>query len=184
MINLTFNKEQISNIIESSPLINIDKTMYAQLSNPKIINKKIQIRYKSPEYGEEDIDIIPQKILYENKKVYLRCFNFKYNSSGLLDFERILKINNINMSENYTPTSSYKVVYELLGNIIPLFERQDYEKILEQSKDKIVIEATVENEFFFIQRIIQFGVNFRIISPEFFKEKLINKIKSIQRVYK
>ena len=42
----------------------------------------------------------------------------------------------------------------------------------------------MENEFCFIQRILLLGSDFKINSPEFFREKLINKLKLIQKGYK
>ena len=84
----------------------------------------------------------------------------------------------------YNKNSSYKVVYELLGNSKNIFKIQKNEEIISRNTNSIKIEALVDNEFLFIQRLLLFGTDFKIISPDFFREKLIDKIKLIQKGYK
>ncbi len=180
---LTFNDYETDYIDNTRPLINIDKKIYKQLSNPKIRNKKIKIVYNSPKFGEELICVIPHKIVYENNKVYLWCFSERYNTNSLLNVERIKQIAEIDISQNYECFSLYNVIYELYADAKISYTKQDNETVIENNSDKMVINATVDNEFLFIQRMLQFGTNFKIISPNFFKEKLINKLKLIQKGY-
>ena len=180
---MTFDDEKISYINNTQPLKTIDKKILYELSKPEILNKKIQISYKSPEFGEENFYIVPKRIIYENEKVYLWCYNCKYEGYGLLNTERILKINAVDISKNVTVASHYNVVYELTGDIVKSFEAKEYETILDKTAEKITINAKIENEFLFIQRILQFGADFKVLSPDFFREILINKIKLIQKGY-
>lgn len=181
---LTFD-EEIKNFIDNSqPFKTINRKLYYELSKPEILNKKIQIRYNSPKFGKEDLYIIPKKIIYENGKVYLFCFNCKYEKIGILNFERIIKINSVDLSKSQIVSNSYDVEYELTSEALKTFEPKEYEKITKKSNGKITVIAKIEDEFMFIQRILQFGTDFNIISPDFFKEILINKIKLIQKGYK
>ena len=79
---------------------------------------------------------------------------------------------------------SYDVTYEISGVSMLIFEKESNEEVLEENENSIKVKAKVENEFFFIQRLLLFGADFRIISPDFFREKLISKIKLIQKGYK
>lgn len=178
---LTFNDFIINYINDTKPLINLDKDIYIQLS--KIKDKKVQLTYKSPKFGKEKIEIIPQKVVYENEKVGLWCYSYKYQSNSMLNMEQILSVNKVDNSVNTKPSVSYNVIYEIYSDAINSFVKKDYENIIERTPEKIVINANVENEFLFIQRILQFGADFKIISPGFFKEKLIDKLKLIQKGY-
>lgn len=180
---LTCNEEIKTKVHESRPLAEINTQLLWEFWNSKLIGKKVQIRYISPEYGEEDIDIIPHRITYENGKIYLGCHSFKYNRNSLLNFERILKINVINLKETYTSAATYEVMYEITGDSISTFELKDNEKLVYLSNEVIRVNAVVENEFLFVQRILLFGCNVKIISPDFFRRKLINKLKLIQKGY-
>ena len=184
LISLTLNEEQIDYVNSTQPLKKVNKKILKDSTNQQIIGKKVQIKYLSPNFGEEDIEVIPQKITYESGKIYLRCYIFKYETNSLLNVERILKINSIDMFNIYNKNSSYKVVYELCGNSKNIFKVQKNEKIISGNTNSIKVEALVDNEFLFIQRLLLFGTDFKIISPDFFREKLIDKIKLIQKGYK
>ncbi len=181
---LTFNNEQIQEISNSKLLFDINKNILKEISNPNITGKKVGIKYKSPKFGEEDTDIIPLKILYENKKVYLYAYNYKYKSDSYFEVSKILKINSVSLNKENEISPSFKVIYELKGEALNEFELKSYEKIINRQNDKIIVEAEVTNEFMFTQRLLLFGRDFKIISPDFFRTKLIDKIKLIQKGYR
>lgn len=183
IISLTFNEEQKELVEVSKPLFGIQEDILNQITNPSFIGKKVEIVYNSPKFGEEILHVIPRKITYETGRMHLWCYSFKYKMNSILNAERILKIISVNISEKIDVSSVYDVEYIVLGNSVKMFEKEEFEEILEKNEDSIRVLAHVENEFYFIQRILLFGCDFRIISPEFFKEKLINKIKLIQKGY-
>ena len=177
------DKEQQQTIEDTKPLKDVNETVLYQISNPKLEGKRVQIKYFSPKNGLEDIDIIPQRISYENGKIYLWCYIFKYNTNSMLNIEKIKKISNVNISEDFKVPDSYEVIYKISGNAFQTFEPKEYEQIIKKDEKSMIIKANVANEFWFIQRILLFGCDFNIISPDFFKEKLINKLKLIRKGY-
>ncbi len=183
IISLTDDKTALALIKETEPLANADKKLLKTFSNPSLKNKRIKIVYNSAEKGDEEIDIIFKDITFENGKLYLDCYLFKYNSHGVLNFERIKEIKTIGLADEIKTVQTYNVEYSITGNSVINYEKEKYETILEQNNDKIVVRAEVVNEFLFIQRLLLFGSDFKIISPDFFREKLINKIRKIQKEY-
>ena len=183
IIMLTGDEAQIELVNSSKPLLGVDKAILKQLSSKKLFGKKIKISYNSPTNGNEKIDIIVGKISFDEGKLYLHCYNYKYKSYSLLNIERIKDIDAIYLSETIEQNYLYEVVYELFGESKNNFEKKDYETILKTEKESIKIKALVNNEFCFIQRLLLFGADFKIISPDSFREKLISKIKSIQKGY-
>lgn len=177
------DKEQQQTIEDTKPLKDVNETVLYQISNPKLEGKRVQIKYFSPKNGLEDIDIIPQRISYENGKIYLWCYIFKYNTNSMLNIEKIKKISNVNISEDFKVPDYYEVIYKISGNAFQTFEPKEYEQIIKKDEKSMIIKANVANEFWFIQRILLFGCDFNIISPDFFKEKLINKLKLIRKGY-
>ena len=184
IMSLTFNEEQINLTKDIAPFAGLNKSILKDFSNPNIIGKKVKIIYNSPEFGEEEIDIIPQKLAYENANMYLWCYSFKYNKNSLLSIERIKEIISYGVSEhNYQTKVLYDVIYSITGEAYNTFEEKEFEEVITKSENEIKVLAHVENEFYFIQRLLLFGSDFKIISPNFFREKLINKIKLIQKGY-
>ena len=184
IIELTNSQEKINLFENTKALLGIDKALVDEFEKLLSLKRKVQICYDSPANGEENIDIIPKKITYENGNLYLLGFNFKYKGNSLFSFSRIKKINMIYMYSEDNENQTYEVVYKLSGPSMSTFEKQDYETILSEDKKEITVKAMVENEFSFVQRLLLFGADFKIVSPHSFKEKLIEKIKRIQRVYK
>jgi predicted DNA-binding transcriptional regulator YafY len=184
LVSLTNNELLIQRTLDTNPLGNIDKKILAEFSSKKLNGKKINIEYISPKYGTENIDIIPEKITYENGKLYLSCYIFKYKTSSVLKMERIKKINSVDIFSPQKVSDFFEVRYEVFGTSYLTFDVCENEKIIEDTKTSIVVEAKVNNEFLFVQRLLLLGSDFKIISPDFFREKLISKIKLIQKGYK
>ena len=181
---MTFDDNLIQEIQNTKSLADINIKIVKELLNPMVFGKKVQIKYNSPKYGIEDTDIIPLKILYENKKVYLSAYNYKYEKNSVFEFSKILKVNSISLnSADYTPAQTFNVIYEIKDEAIQSFDLKSYEKILQKNKNKILIEAQVSNEFMFIQRLLLFGRNFKIIEPDSFKDLIIQKIHLIKKRY-
>lgn len=180
---LTKNENQIDLIDSAKIFADISKDVLDELVNPNVLNKRMTIKYLSPKNGEEIFDIIVGNISFSDGKLYLSCFNYKYNSKSLLNIERIKEVVSISMLEETQQQYLYEVEYELFGDSFSLYEQAEYETIIESKDNSLIIKALVDNEFTFIQRLLLFGADFRIISPDSFREKLVNKIKLIQRGY-
>lgn len=183
VFSLTENSEYILLEQNTRPLNNINEKILKELSNPLINGRKVTLTYNSAQCGIEDINIIPQRLTFENSRLYLWCYSYKYQRPSMLDIERIQEIKNISISPAEANINYYDVEYEVLGRSAKEFNKEDNEEIIEQTTNSIKIRAKVENEFWFIQRLLLLGDEFKIISPLFFKEKLINKIKLIQKGY-
>lgn len=183
IIGLTAKEEQI-NLIDSFRIFtDINKDVLEKLANPSVMNKRITIKYFSPKNGEEIFDIVVGQISFAEGKLYLSCFNYKYNSKSLLNIERILEIDAIHLTEEKPQKYVYEVEYELFGDSFSNYEQEEYETIIEEKENSIIVKAIVENEFCFVQRMLLYGADFKIISPDSFREKLVNKIKLIQKGY-
>ncbi|MBQ3641495.1 WYL domain-containing protein, partial [bacterium] len=124
-----------------------------------------------------------KEIKYEKGKLYLVCFILKYKKNSIINFERIRKIFCINMNNASTDKDCFDATFKLLNNAVDEYIPEEGETIIEKGKDYIIIKARVNNEFKFIQRLLSFGCDFRIISPASLKAKVLEKLKLIQKGY-
>ena len=60
---------------------------------------------------------------------------------------------------------------------------EDCESIVEIDKDGYIVLGNYHNEFVAMQRILSFGANCTILSPEEFKKQLIKTLKSMKEAY-
>lgn len=144
---------------------------------------QITFLYNSPKSGEKKIEIIADKLSLKSDKIYLWGNNINRKEYSFFAVDRILKICSIKMfsdEENIEKISPLKIIYELNNkNYVPEAD----EKILEQTKDKIIIEAICKNEFSMIQRILYSANDCKILSPESFKAKVLTKLKAMEKSY-
>lgn len=183
IFSLTKNQSQIEYVENSKSLACVDRGLLIELTNKNLINKKIEIEYNSVKYGKEILEVVPLKFTFENGKLYLVCYNFKYQHNSILNVERILKLVSVNLSETYENNTSYEVVYKLENEAFKIFELKDNEEIIEKTKDSITVKAVVLNEFLFVQRILLFATDVQLISPSSFKQKILDKLKLLKRGY-
>lgn len=183
IMTICSEEEKINIIAESRPLLDVDKNIVSEFEKLIHSGKKVQIRYCSPKNGEEDIDIIPKRITFENSNMYLLAYSFKYNENSLFNFSRIKKVNTVYLETNTQKDASFEVVYKLYGTSAATFEQKENEIVVDKKDKELTIRAKVDNEFCFIQRLLLFGADFKIISPYSFNEKIVNIIKQVQKGY-
>ena len=140
---------------------------------------KIIIEYNSPNSGIKEIEIVADKIEILNNKIYLNGYGFEYGHTNNFLVSRIKRIKEVCSSEQ-KDLKAQKITYELYTR---KFELADYEKIIEQSNDKTLIEAETSNIFFLRQRLLQYGPQCKIIAPDSFKNEFVTLLNNMKAGY-
>jgi predicted DNA-binding transcriptional regulator YafY len=152
----------------------------------KYCNKKrtILISYLSPESGEKNIELTLDKLSYENGMYYLWGYNLVVEETQYIRVDRIKEIMAINIKNSkYTP-KIYTLKYKLSGIQALMYTPLEEEEIIEKNEQYITIEAKTQNKFKSIQRILSFGNDCTVISPENIRKEVITKFKSMLNNYK
>jgi len=148
----------------------------AQKSNARII-------YNSPINGKEELKIKTEKIVFENNRLYLWLYSYKYKMPG---YFRVDKISGVKPEPDDTSgdiTLTNFVKYELNGEAAKKFIPKENEIITEKLTDKITVQANVINKFNFFQHIIAFSDNCKILEPDSAKKDFTEHLKNIAEVY-
>lgn len=180
ILSISVNNEMKLKANDEISLLKVDLNILKELINPETKGKKVNINYNSRKNGNETLDVIPYDVVFSNKKLYLRCYIFKYEKSSILNIENISKINSIDLNQSFEAKDSYEVIFEITNSD---FEINPNEQELEKIGNKRIIKAEVKNEFLFVQRILELGDDVKIISPDEFKDKIKNKLIEIRKVY-
>lgn len=141
---------------------------------------QIVFLYNSPRSGEKQIEIIADKVSFESGKLYLWGNNLVHKQYSYFAIERILTICSIKLMKNQEEVKTIKVIYEVYD--------KDYtplacEKIIEKTDTKIVIETNSDNEFNQMQRLLYLADECKILQPQEFKDKLLEKLKTMEEIY-
>ncbi len=180
----THNDEKITYIKNSEPFRDVDREVLHTLSSSCIKNKEVNIIYNSSQFGLEKLQLVTDKLVCENGRLYLWCYLYKYNSYAYLRVDRIKSISSISLHPKTIKKEVFVAKYVVKGDSITTFKPEEGEKIIERTDKYLLVEASVLNEFKFIQRLLQLGFDFQLISPEYLKEDIICKLRSVKQGYK
>lgn len=155
------------------------------------LKKTINFCYDCPEHGREDIDFAPEKITFENEKLYVWGYHQKHGKVCFLRVDKISQIcllTDINFEEkSYLPDKSTGcITYKLKGYSAMMYGENNNEIIIccdSKSEYPLTIKAYIENQFNFFQRILSYGTDCVISAPESAKRDFMQVLKNIKEDY-
>ncbi len=155
------------------------------------INKHINICYDSPENGKEDLDFVPEYLTFENEKLYVWGYIKKYNQFAFLRVDKISRVNLVTFTPGVERIEEYDkpvvfVKYKLKGYSAIMYS-ESVEEIVLQNNPKleypITVKAGVSNKFNFFQKILSYGADCKIVSPNSVIEEFKQVLKKIKTGY-
>lgn len=173
-------KSELQNI---SPVSNISSELIQDLIKYTKTKTKLKILYRSKLLGEEELDIITDKLGISNGKLYLYGLSSKYNNYSYFLVSDIRKIISVDIDSAKFSLPEIIVRYEYLKTDNIEFELLDNEKIIDETNNKILIEITSYNKFMITQRIMSLSNKCRVISPEDYKNEIVNTLKQMKEKY-
>ena len=188
---LTTDQTSCEMLIYNHALKNINLKILQELLISINLKKDLKITYYSPENGEETLEFTPNYISLENKKLYIWGYNKKYQNNSYLRIDRIRKINLIDFFSQEkveTPQNKDEIIikYQLKGLRALLYTDNPNETIIKTQKCpeySIVIEETVSNNFNFFQKVLAYGTDCKILSPDNIKTDFLELLKKIKSEY-
>lgn len=176
--------EEIKNkILYASPINNANQEIINELIKYAKNKTEITVLYNSPNSGQKNITILADKLYINNGKLYISGINSEYkNYSGFL-VSKIIKIVSVNLNSPTLETPIYSVRYELYKTDNTVFEPLQSEKIVEQTKEKYVIDITSKNKFDITQRILYHASKCKVISPKEYQQEIIDTLNKMKEGY-
>ncbi len=148
------------------------------------INKKtLMLVYNSPKSGEKNIEIEAEKLTFKDGAFYLWGYNAELDDIMYLRLDRIQSVNVMHSQEHKRKSKSLFVRYKLTGESANLYQLLENERIIENNNKELIIEAKVLNKFKFIQKILCYGSDCKVLSPESIKAIIISKLKLMSKLY-
>lgn len=186
LIKLTdlINNPALAAAREKISLLNgVDPDMIELLMKHCKNKDQIIFLYNSPRSGQKEIEIITDKVELTNNKFYLYGTGLEYNQYTYFPISRIKAVTGVKMFKtDISNIENIVVRYELYAepNEIKLTAE---EKIADISGNKIVIESSSSNPFIIKQRVLSFGTACKVLSPESFRQDIINTLKEMRKEY-
>lgn len=145
--------------------------------------KQIILKYNSPRSGQTNLEIICEKMGFENGKLYLYGTSLDFSQSSYLLAARIIGIEQIKPGKSdKVDIEELKIKFKVRADYREL-QLKDNEKLLEISNNNTLIEAVSSNKFVLKQRILSFGSACTVLEPEDFKQEIITTLKRMRAEY-
>lgn len=160
-----YNSDLVSKLIEDSKAQKVLTLIYKSPNSAKPSNKKIVLK----------------EVVYKNDKLYLYGLDAENQAAVTLNIDRIVEILSCNENNEEIEIEPTKVKFHLKDFGVNGLE--DYEHIISYDDNGYMIQGDYHNDFVAVQRILSFGANCTVIAPNDFKNKVINKLKSMKEIY-
>ena len=126
-------------------------------------------------------EIIAQRLVFKNDKLYLYGYDLEKQASVTLYFKRIKSIISKHITDKGVKQNELKVKFVLKDFDANLLTEE--EKIIKSATDGFLIEGNYFNEFLATQRILSFGSKCTVCEPLDFRQKIISKLKEMRMLY-
>lgn len=141
----------------------------------------IKLIYHPATKKQEERNIYAQKLMFQSDKIYLLGKDIENEEQVMFNIKRILKILSRSSCDDNIEIKNTKIKFILKNfGITGILEE---ETIKESSPNGYIIEGNYHNDFIALQRILSFGPSCTVLEPTDFKEKVIEKLKSMRSIY-
>ena len=177
------NKDFKESIEAVSPLFGLDIDLLDELLKCASAKRQVTVEYNSPRSGVKPLEIIIDKLGFNNNKLYLYGTGLEYNQYTYLPVSRINRIIEIKLKNDaITPPENITIGFEVKTKQSE-FKLGDDEKIVELKDNSIIAELITSNPFIAKQRVLSLGSACKVLYPEEFKNEIIETLKRMKEGY-
>lgn len=182
LADMTCDENLKNEILGISILKGINKNLLDELVSGALENKRLKILYRTGSTNTlVEYDILIDKFVMRNKKLYIYCDNITLNTKSML---KISRIHSMAFKIKETPR-------EIKEELFVLFKLKNYknhylsknEKIVNKTDKIAIVEGCYFNEFIATQRIMSFASDCIVVEPENFKSNILNILKEMSNIY-
>lgn len=182
--NYTKDKEIAEYLKGISLLSKIDKNLIMDLNSACLKNQEIEFDYKAPNSGLQKITMLAEDLEFRSKKLYITGYCFTYGSNSFLKVSNIQTPVIFHLNKSSVKDNIISIHYKLFGHAMMNFYPNNNEKILEKNENSILVEYKESNKFKIYQRLLAYGGDCEIISPDEIKEEIKSKLLKMLEMYK
>lgn len=158
--------------------INFVKELFADCK----AGRQLELIYRTPE-AKADVEksVSALKLVYQNDKLYLYGYDHLRKESVILNVKRIRAV--LSRSSRNGELNVEPMHVQFFLKSFGVSEIEENENVIETQKDGVLVEGSYHNEFVAMQRILSFGSACTVSTPKDFKQKVIQKLKDMRKVY-
>lgn len=144
---------------------------------------RLKITFKNQNHSETSAMVEPDEIKYRNNEVFLSVYNPLSAQIQDINFNSILKIEQLPLKSN--PTNMFSsVTFRLKDRLAKSYKPHESEKLLQIKPDgSIIILNQKEDRALLLKRLMRYGENCEVISPKSLREQMKQMIQMTLKNY-
>lgn len=167
-----------------SPFVKIRKNVLNILRTKEITGKELLFFYRSSKTEAGLRHLFVNSLYCDRGRIYLKGRDFDKKRFSVFNAEKIERIDAIKDGDFNDRENSYFAEYKLKGISRKTFEPENNETVIDENENEIIVRAKIDNEFKFFQKLILFGTDFVLLSPEDARMRFINKLNKVIEKYR
>lgn len=145
--------------------------------------QRLKITYRKQNKTETSVMVEPIEIKYKGNEIYLSVHNALSAQIQDINFNSILKIEQLPLKSNSTSMLS-SITFELKDRLANGYRLHEGEKLLQiKSNGNIIILNQKEDRLLLLKRLMRYGENCEVISPKNIREEMKQMIKTTLKNY-
>ena len=179
---ININKDEILSSI--SNITNIDRQIILKL-NLHCKNKNvITILHRTLSSDEiKKITILADEMFLESGKLYVWGYNFKQQEMQYFRVDKISDIKKVGISNNEPIIKKPIAVYKLKDELAKTFKIDENQTIISKKSNELIIEEQIINRFKFVQKILSYGTNCTLLSPQNIVDEIKLTLETLEQIY-
>ncbi len=142
-------------------------------------SQKLKIGYLSKSNKSTEIYTVePKAIQYELDKVYLIVYNPRISRNQKLLVQNIIHVVQLPQKVNFVSTPN-TLVFELRGRLSKSYKLKDGEKIINYTKNNIIVSNASEDKMLLFKRLLKYGENCKILQPADAKREFVEFVDNV-----
>ena len=179
---ININKDEILSPIEN--ITNIDKQIILKLNKHCKNKNVITIHHHTLSSDEiKKITILADEMFLESAKLYIWGYNFQQQEMQYFRVDKIINIKKVGISKNEPIIIKPTAIYKLKDDLVKTFKIKENQTIISQKANELVIEEKIINRFKFIQKILSYGENCVLLSPQSIVDEIKLTLETLEQIY-
>ena len=180
--NYIYDNDIKEKFLGISPLKYYDAGLIKELMLSCCNGYTIKLEYKkSYAVQSEEKEIVAQRLVFQNDKLYLYGYDFEKQDSCTLLLNRIKSVISKKITDKGFEQNLIKIKFFFNDSDTNIL--LDNEEVKEQMDDGCMVEGSYFNEFLAIQRVLSLGPKCVVKEPIDFRNKIIAKLKNMRKLY-
>ena len=158
--------------------LSVNNTVISSLKTIIKDNPQVKIEFLTKQKVVKSLIVELKEIKEKNDNVFIKCFVPAVGRNKNICVESIISISHMHSQKTMNSIKT-AVIFQVYGRLASLYKLKPSEKVINFTKGCLTISNTEEDKDVLLRRLLKYGENCKIISPQEVKEEFLSMVDDI-----